>query len=195
MKDNINIFNKLNESFEGSFKSKQPKKINEGCNKNLKEGVNDDVNEAWDILMNMGISEETLKIITSINGYNMETMEDVLYAAFGYRSFDQLEDEEDIDESCKMNEEEVYTDFIYELVGGEYSGTYTREEAEKLPILEPELSSDDSEIRNKGGLTHRKELDNQLQFKGYLGPMWNGTKDGKGVIRYETQEVYDMLSR
>ena len=31
MKDNINIFNKLNESFEHSFKSKQPKgKLTEG---------------------------------------------------------------------------------------------------------------------------------------------------------------------
>ena len=95
--------------------------------------------------------------------------------------------------------EEVFTeynknDFIYQLVGGEYAGTYTREEAEKLPILEPKLSPDDSEVRNNGGFTHRKELDNQLQFKGYLGPMWNGTEDGKGVIRYETQEVYNMLS-
>ena len=96
--------------------------------------------------------------------------------------------------------EEVFTDFnetgyLYELVGGEYAGTYTREEAEKLPIKEPELSPDDSEIRNNGGFTHRKELDNQLQFKGYLGPMWNGTKDGKGVIRYETQQVYNQLSK
>ena len=96
--------------------------------------------------------------------------------------------------------EEVFTDFnetgyLYELVGGEYAGTYTREEAEKLPIKEPELTADEDDIRNNGGFTHRKELDNQLQFKGYLGPMWNGTKDGKGVIRYETQQVYNQLSK
>lgn len=95
--------------------------------------------------------------------------------------------------------EEVFTeygndDFLYELVGGEYAGTYTGDEARKLPILEPELSPDDSDIRANGGFTHRKELDKQLQFKGYLGPMWNGTKDGKAIIRYETQEVYDMMS-
>lgn len=95
--------------------------------------------------------------------------------------------------------EEVFTeydndDFLYELVGGEYAGTYTGDEARKLPILEPELSPDGSDIRANGGLTHRKELDKQLQFKGYLGPMWNGTKDGKAIIRYETQEVYNMLS-
>ena len=96
--------------------------------------------------------------------------------------------------------EEVFTeftenDYMYELVGGEYAGTYTREEAEKLPIKEPELTADEDDIRNNGGFTHRKELDNQLQFKGYLGPMWNGTKDGKGVIRYETQQVYNQLSK
>lgn len=47
--------------------------------------------EMWDTLLNMGVSEETLQIVTSINGYNEETMEDVLYAAFGYRTFEQVE--------------------------------------------------------------------------------------------------------
>lgn len=65
--------------------------------RNIKEGVNDTVNEMWDILIDMGISEETLQIITSINGYNEDTLKDVLYAAFGYRDFDQL------DESCKKD--------------------------------------------------------------------------------------------
>lgn len=95
---------------------------------------------------------------------------------------------------------EVFTeftdnDYLYELVGGEYAGTYTRAEAEKLPIKELDLTPDESEIRNNGGFTHRKELDNQFQFKGYLGPMWNGIQDGKPVIRYETQQVYNQLSK
>lgn len=47
-------------------------------------------NEMWDALLTQGVSEQTLQIVTSINGYNRETMEDVLYAATGYRSFDQL---------------------------------------------------------------------------------------------------------
>lgn len=51
------------------------------------------LNEKWDILVEMGVSEETLDIITSINGYNLQTLEDVLYAKFGYRSFEQLERE------------------------------------------------------------------------------------------------------
>lgn len=49
---------------------------------------------AWESLVNLGVSEETLRIITDINGYSMETMEDVLYAVTGYRTFDQLEEEE-----------------------------------------------------------------------------------------------------
>lgn len=53
----------------------------------------DNITDKWDLLVEMGISEETLDIITSINGYNLQTLEDVLYAKFGYRSFEQLERE------------------------------------------------------------------------------------------------------
>ena len=77
-------------------------------------------------------------------------------------------------------------------------------------------TEDLSEIRRRGGCVHRPELDNQPTFTGYLGPMWDGERvmgtDGKFhytfdnftpaephqsiyVLRYETQEVYDMLSR
>ncbi len=45
---------------------------------------------AWNTLLEMGVSEQTLQIITSINGYNMKTLESVLYAHTGYNSFDQL---------------------------------------------------------------------------------------------------------
>lgn len=50
-----------------------------------------DKNEMWDRLLEMGTSEETLQVVTSINGYNEETMLDILYAQYGYRDFDQLE--------------------------------------------------------------------------------------------------------
>ena len=52
-----------------------------------------DKNEMWDVLLNMGVSEQTLQIVTNINGFSEETMLDILYAAFGYRNFDQLHDE------------------------------------------------------------------------------------------------------
>lgn len=48
------------------------------------------VDEAWDYLIdNEIVSEETLKVVTNINGYSIETLEDVLYAVAGYRSFEQ----------------------------------------------------------------------------------------------------------
>lgn len=52
---------------------------------------NKSLDEKWDALMNLGVSEQTLQIVTSINGYSLNTLEDVLYAHTGYRSFDQLD--------------------------------------------------------------------------------------------------------
>ena len=45
---------------------------------------------AWDTLLDMGVSEQTLQIVTSINGYTLQTLEDVLYAHTGFHSFEQL---------------------------------------------------------------------------------------------------------
>lgn len=74
--------------------------------------------------------------------------------------------------------------------GGRYNGL----EIDTQVILENnlwngELTEDLSELRARGVCVHRAELDNQPMVDGYLSPMWDG--DG---IRYETQEVYDMLS-
>lgn len=49
------------------------------------------LNEKWDILISMGVSEESLQLITAINGYNDTTLNDVLYARFGIRDFEELE--------------------------------------------------------------------------------------------------------
>lgn len=46
----------------------------------------------WDLLIDMGVSEETLRVVTDINGYNYETLCDVLYVVFGYRDFEEYED-------------------------------------------------------------------------------------------------------
>lgn len=43
------------------------------------------------------VSEETLDIITSINGYNEETLDDVLYCVSGYRDMEQYLEYEDRD--------------------------------------------------------------------------------------------------
>ena len=54
--------------------------------------------KAYDILVEYGIAtEDEINLVCSINGYNIETMEDILYVRTGYRNFDQLlgEDEDD----------------------------------------------------------------------------------------------------
>ena len=50
-----------------------------------------DTDTAWDYLIRLGVSEQTLQIVSAINGYSMGTMLDVLYAHTGYRNFDQLD--------------------------------------------------------------------------------------------------------
>ncbi len=37
--------------------------------------------------------QESIDIVTSINGYNEETFKDILYAVSGYRDFDQIEED------------------------------------------------------------------------------------------------------
>jgi hypothetical protein len=58
--------------------------------------------EMYDYLTDVcGVSTETLSVVTSINGYNRETMEDILYVVTGYRTFEQAKgvtDEEDDDD-------------------------------------------------------------------------------------------------
>jgi len=54
----------------------------------------DTINQAWDNLLELEVSEQTLLIVARINGFNLEAMESILYAHTGYRSFDQLALEE-----------------------------------------------------------------------------------------------------
>ena len=50
--------------------------------------------ELWDDLVNYGIAtEEELRLITNINGYTIETLNDVIYAKTGYRDLEQLKDD------------------------------------------------------------------------------------------------------
>lgn len=48
----------------------------------------EELEKMYDELMNdYGVSEETLNIIISINGYNEDTMHDILYVVSGERTF------------------------------------------------------------------------------------------------------------
>lgn len=69
-------------------------KVNKGV-KTMKTLSRED--QIWDYLIeNCIVSEETLKIVTSINGYNEKTFNDVIYAVTGYRSLEQLIDVRDV---------------------------------------------------------------------------------------------------
>lgn len=48
------------------------------------------------LINNIGINEEVLKCITSINGYNEKTLNDILYYYTGYRDLEQYTEFEDI---------------------------------------------------------------------------------------------------
>ena len=75
-------------------------------------------------------------------------------------------------------------------VGGKLNGMRMTVEEIKAKYWNGKLSEDLSALRARGILVHRAELDNQPLVDGYYGPMWDGNK-----LRYETPEVYDMLSR
>ena len=48
----------------------------------------------WDCLLDYNIAtEEELKLVTNINGYNIESLESVIYARTGYRNIEQLQEE------------------------------------------------------------------------------------------------------
>lgn len=52
------------------------------------------IEEMWDTLTENGVSEDTLQIITDINGYSAETLNSVCYAKFGYHDVAELETED-----------------------------------------------------------------------------------------------------
>lgn len=100
--------------------------------------------------------------------------------------------------------------FIAKFIGGKYNGMTVDYET-LLTMSNGNFSKDFSELRNKGYLVQRPELDNQPLVSGYLDPMWDGLRyNGKydfdcteeekrtiepvAVLRYETQEVYDICS-
>lgn len=51
------------------------------------------IEQMWDRLSDIGVSEQTLHIVTDIKGYNEESMLDILYAYTGYTDFEQLEED------------------------------------------------------------------------------------------------------
>lgn len=55
-----------------------------------------ELNQYYDYLIEYElVSSDTLDIITSINGYNEKTLDDVLYCVSGYRDIEQYLEYED----------------------------------------------------------------------------------------------------
>ena len=58
-------------------------------------GYDETLEAAWDELRDYwGVSLDVLQVVTDINGYNLETLRDILYATHGERTFN-FEDEEE----------------------------------------------------------------------------------------------------
>lgn len=54
---------------------------------------NNDAARVWDYIINNGIAtEDELQLVTDINGYSVDTLNDVLYARTGYRNIDQIKE-------------------------------------------------------------------------------------------------------
>lgn len=65
------------------------------------------------LLENGIVSEETLNVVTSINGYNEKTLDDVLYVKSGYRDIEQYleyEDKETYKEYYETSEDDEEED-------------------------------------------------------------------------------------
>lgn len=57
--------------------------------------MNKQIEKLWDLLVNYELaSESTLQLVTRLNGYTLETMEDVLYALTDYHSYEQFMENE-----------------------------------------------------------------------------------------------------
>lgn len=59
------------------------------------------------ILLNNIATEEEIRLVTQINGYNEETMYDIIYARTGYRDYEQ----------CVSDDEFIGTDELNEYYG------------------------------------------------------------------------------
>lgn len=52
------------------------------------------VNELWDQLLDLELfTYEELQLLTNINGYSVETLNDAIFARYGYRDLEQMMEE------------------------------------------------------------------------------------------------------
>lgn len=73
-------------------------------------------------------------------------------------------------------------------VGGHLNGKVMDIELVEEIFCNGQYTEDLSDMRAKGGFCWNPLLDNRPMVDGYLSPMLDG-----GKLRYETQEVYDLM--
>jgi hypothetical protein len=62
---------------------------------NIKQYYDDEVLYTWDRLVDADyFTDAELRLITYINGYTIDTLNDCIYARYGYRSLKQMEESE-----------------------------------------------------------------------------------------------------
>lgn len=55
--------------------------------------------EIWDFLVDSGLcTEQTIGVVVALNGKTVKTLRDILYVITGYRTLDQLFEEEEEEE-------------------------------------------------------------------------------------------------
>lgn len=55
----------------------------------------DQKEKIWDYIIETGIAtDKELKLVTCINGYNEQALDDIIYARTGYRNIEQIIDNE-----------------------------------------------------------------------------------------------------
>ena len=47
------------------------------------------------LIENLGVDEEVISVVCAINGYNEQSLDDILYVKFGYRDIEQFLEYED----------------------------------------------------------------------------------------------------
>lgn len=84
----FNLHRWKNQSIQTGLQLKQLTKENYNI-------MNKELEKLWDLLVNYELaSESTLQLVTRLNGYTLETMENILYALTGYHSYDQFMENE-----------------------------------------------------------------------------------------------------
>lgn len=59
------------------------------------------------LINNLGVDEEVISVVCAINGYNEQSLDDILYVKFGYRDLEQFLEYEDKETyKAYYNEEE-----------------------------------------------------------------------------------------